>query len=139
MKNKTNLLATDSRLLWVVATLLCGLMIAMISDCPAMVAKANTGIHLANVPPSGWRRTVSGWERAEEWGKPAAKAQLGINQWLAIQDQRESAFARGLLGQLRSVHPLCISMTLLGATIAIIFLNDRRATGSKSAACPSRK
>lgn len=139
MKNKTNLRAHVPRPVYIVATLLCGSIVALVSDRPVIVAKANHGVHLANVAPTGWRRTVSGWERAEEWGKPAAKAQLGINQWLAIQDQRESALARGLLGQLRSVHPLCISMTLLGAVIAIIFLNERRTTGSKPAACPSRK
>ena len=139
MKNKTNLLALDSRTLCVVATLLCSLVIWLVSGRPAMVARANHGTYMASVSPTGWRRTVSGWERAEEWRKPAAKAQLDINQWLAIQDQRESAIARGLLGQLRSVHPLCISMTLLGAVIAIVLLNERRATELNSAVPPLRR
>jgi hypothetical protein len=138
-KTKTILVDTVFRSLSGGSILLCGLLLWMAFDRPSMVVAAGDGIHISNVPPTGWRRTISGWERAEDWRKPKTGPALGINQWLAIQDQRESAITRGLLGQLRSIHPLAISVTLLGAVILIVMLNDRLVVGSHPAVHSSRR
>ena len=139
VQSKPNLLAPVARFHSIVTMLLCGLLFFLVLNRDVAGVTANNGIHSANVPPTGWRRTIGGWERAEEWGKPVAKAQLGINQWLAIQDQRESTFARGVLGQLRSIHPLFISVVLLGAVIATVLLNERKSMDSGSSEHPSRR
>ena len=98
-----------------------------------LATATDVGVHIANVPPSGWRRTVSGWERAERWAKPAVGASLGIQHWLTIQDQRESSLARDMLGHLRALHPLFISVTLLAAVVLIVLLDDHMTRGSNSA------
>lgn len=102
-------------------------------DQACMATATDGGIHIASIPPSGWRRTVSGWERAEQWAKPAIESSLGIEHWLAIQDQRESSLARDMLGHLRALHPLFISVTLLAAVVVIVLLNDHMTRGSNSA------
>ena len=126
--------------------LLCGLLIWIplalaITDIDqaCMATATDVGIHIANVPPSGWRRTVSGWERAEQWAKPAVGSSLGIAHWLAIQDQRESSLARDMLGHLRALHPLFISVILLATVVVIVLLNDHMTRGSNSAVRSSQR
>ena len=125
---------------------LCGLLILIpfalaITDVDraCMATATDVGIHIASVPPSGWRRTVTGWERAEQWDQPAVGASLGIEHWLAIQDQRESSLARDLLGHLRALHPLFISVTLLAAVVLIVLLNEHLTRGSNSAVHSSQR
>gem|GEM_PF-3162668 len=90
---------------------------------PYLVAEKQA-LKVAEVSPVGWRRTVNGWERAEEWVKPAFSSHRSINQWIAIQHAYEPLPARSILAYIRSVHPLVYSVTLLLFVIGIAMLNE---------------
>lgn len=86
---------------------------------------ATPPLQVVDVAPSGWRRTVDGWERAEQWFVPPSRSSHNIHQWLAIENTNQSAVVRALLEQFRSIHPLVYSASLLMAVLAIVVVNEQ--------------
>ena len=81
-------------------------------------------LRMATVSPTGWRRTLNGWELAESWGVPR-RSDRSINQWISVQNQQEASFARAILDRLRLVHPLVYSTMLVVIVATIAMLHER--------------
>lgn len=79
-----------------------------------------------DVAPQGWRRTVNGWERAEDWARKIAAPSESIDYWITRQRAQESSAASRFLRRLSRVHPLVISSSLLLCVIAIVIRNDHQ-------------
>jgi len=87
-----------------------------------------------SVPPTGWRRTNRGWERAEVWGtvSTAADVSIGgftgriaerpetINQWIQWDRAREQGWVSSFFGRVRPLHPIVFAVWLVLATALIV-------------------
>ena len=63
------------------------------------------------VPAEGWRRTKDGWEHTEMWAIEASgRGGETISELIDMQSQREPAWIRQGLGQLRSIPPHWIAI-----------------------------
>jgi len=101
---------------------------------------AQNGNHsIADVAPAGWRRTINGWERAEDWAAMTSNSQRSINQWIAFQHAYEPVGATSLLDRISSVHPLVYSAILLTFVLAIVISQDPSFQASFRPAESSRK
>lgn len=95
-----------------------------------------------DVAPTGWRRTVRGWERAENWPTADGDSQaVALNR--VIQKQRNAELSwsggRGLstvmqfVRQISPVTLVCSQVTLLALYIALVFHRESK-TGNRK--CP---
>lgn len=120
-------------------TLLALVLWAITNDrLPSLVAEKQD-VKVAEVSPVGWRRTVNGWERAEDWVKPAFASHRSINQWIAIQHAYEPLTARSILASIRSVHPLVYSIALLLFVLGIVMLHEPTVKAFLTRATASRR
>jgi len=83
-------------------------------------------LFLVDVSPTGWRRTIDGWERAEDWLTPKVLSPHDINGWLAVERARQSNPAGQLLNGLKAVHPLLHAATLVTSVIVIFLVHERK-------------
>jgi hypothetical protein len=97
----------------------------LLSSGPTSAA-SQAEIHVANVSPTGWRRTADGWERAEMWSVTIARSPHDIDGWIAIEKSRQSTLARLLLEGLYGVHPLAYSALLVAAVFTIVIVAERQ-------------
>ena len=103
----------------------------------------NLSVGPVDVAPSGWRRTVRGWERAEHWPVTDAESQA-VTLHRVIERQRNAELAwvggRGLstiMKFVRSIDPvtlLCSQITLLAVYIALVFHRESKNGNPK---CPT--
>ena len=127
------------------------LTVAILATCSAAVLMSTANwfstsagnqrpVHVVDVAPQGWRRTVDGWERADRWFVPAGRATYSIDQWIAVETARQSSPAQTLLVWLRQVHPLAYSISLLLTVVSIVLISERikAARGDASSAPPVR-
>jgi hypothetical protein len=83
-------------------------------------------LRVAEVSPVGWRRTLRGWERAEDWANRIHEERRDINQWIAFQRAQEPLPAQWMLHCLRSIHPLMYSATLLMFVVGLTVHHESR-------------
>lgn len=88
-----------------------------------------------DVAPTGWRRTVRGWERAENWPVTDADTQaLTLHRVIERQRNAELSWAGGrglstIMKFVRSIDPvtlLCTQVTLLALYIALVFHRESK-------------
>ncbi|MGV3486353.1 MAG: hypothetical protein ACO1RT_18180 [Planctomycetaceae bacterium] len=134
---------SSSRLSRVQWSLLATIVLVLLLACSAIVCSAvawavvsgrvpaeatrRASVHVVDVAPKGWRRTVDGWERAESWFVPAGHPSYSIQQWLAMEEARQSSIVRASLQHLRQIHPLTFSLGLLITVLGIAIVTERRA------------
>ncbi len=87
---------------------------------------AKTEVHAVEVLPTGWRRTVDGWERAESWSLNQVHSVHDINGWIAIEDSQQSNVVSAVLERLHAIHPLGYAAVLAAAVVAIFRVSERR-------------
>jgi hypothetical protein len=81
------------------------------------------------VAPVGWRRTVHGWERAEQWGwLPQQRAASELTERIRQQRAAEPAWWRSLAAQVQSWHPVSIALTQAALACLIASLAARPET-----------
>jgi hypothetical protein len=109
------------------------------------LADANNLTARRSVPPTGWRRTTRGWERAETWGSTSAVmagdslephgfrgsfATTGgirpqtVGQWMAWDQAREPSWANAVLGALKRINPLFFAVFLVGVALVITRISE---------------
>jgi hypothetical protein len=124
---KPNLDSSPTNLLtWLavpVALLMCGMIVWKYASSAAL-KPARISMTTVNVSPVGWRRTVDGWELAEQWAI-TSKAERNINQWIAFQRKQEASLGQAILERVRLIHPLVISTSMLLVVVAIAMFHER--------------
>ena len=95
-----------------------------------------------NVAPTGWRRTVNGWERAETWplldqdSQTSELNRLVIQQRQAVQASLVGKALSACMGFVKSIDPItlvCTQVSLLALYIALVFHREAK---SKKQSCP---
>jgi hypothetical protein len=103
------------------------------------LATEKSEVRIAEVSPAGWRRTVNGWEKAEDWIRPTAMSHRSINQWIEIQHTYEPLPVRSLLARIGSIHPLVYSVVLLVFVIGVTLAHEPYVKGFLAREKLSRK
>lgn len=88
-------------------------------------SNARTGsAEVREVLPTGWRRTVNGWENAASWRARSQARQL--QHWIKVSHQHESPRVIAAMAELRELHPLVYAFSLMAFTWAVFQVSSHR-------------
>jgi hypothetical protein len=93
-----------------------------------------------DVAPTGWRRTVNGWERAEDWAitDPDTRAAT-LAKVIEHQQQMEISWVGGrglsvIMRFVRQINPftiLCLQVSLLATYVFLVFHRESKSAKLK--------
>ena len=93
-----------------------------------------------DVAPTGWRRTVNGWERAEDWAITDPDAQTAtLSKVIEHQQQLEISWVggkglSGIMRFVRQINPftlLCAQVSLLATYVFLVLHGESKAAKRK--------
>ncbi len=85
-------------------------------------------VKVREVMPTGWRRTVNGWEHTSHWQRHSHAQQL--QHWIHVSHRHESPQVIAAMTELQQLHPLVYAITLLTFTSAVVWISSLRRQAS---------
>ena len=85
-------------------------------------------VQVREVMPTGWRRTVNGWENSTNWRPRGQSNQL--LHWIHVSHKHESPRVIAALAELQRLHPLLYAVCLLAFTSTVIWISSLRRQAS---------
>ncbi len=90
--------------------------------------ETNGEVKVREVMPTGWRRTVNGWENTSHWQRHSQAQQL--QHWIHVSRQHESPRVIAAMAELQQLHPLLHATCLLAFTSAVFWISSLRRQAS---------